>query len=60
MGVWMDIPTDTLLLRSFIAFLGIETLLVFIAVVYIKMTEKMRVEEEEYEEEEREEMVTEE
>jgi uncharacterized membrane protein len=43
-GVWRNIPTATLIFRSFGVFLAIETLLVIVAVVFIKMTEKMRVE----------------
>lgn len=50
-GVWLDIPTPTLVFRSFIAFLAIETLLVLMAVIFIKMTEKHRTEEFEEEEE---------
>jgi hypothetical protein len=46
-GVLRDIPTATLIFRSFTVFLAVETLLVFVAVVFIKMTEKMRVEMEE-------------
>ena len=49
-GGYLQLPLFTILLRSFIAFLVIESLLVTIALVYIKMTEKIRVEidEEEY------------
>lgn len=43
-GVWRNISTATLIFRSFSVFLAIETLLVIVAVVFIKMTEKMRVE----------------
>lgn len=49
-GVWRNIPTATLIFRSFVAFIAVETLLVLIAVSFIKMTEKIRreiVEEEE-------------
>ena len=49
-GVWRNIPTATLIFRSFVAFIGVETLLVLVAVSFIKMTEKIRgevVEEEE-------------
>ena len=51
-GGYLQLPLFTILLRSFIAFLVIESLLVTIALVYIKMTEKIRVEieEDEYEE----------
>jgi len=54
-GVWRNIPTATLIFRSFVAFIAVETLLVLIAVSFIKMTEKIRreiVEEEEESEEE--------
>lgn len=52
-GGYLDLPLFTILLRSFIVFLVIETLLVLMAVVYIKTTEKLRVEhEEEYGEKE--------
>ena len=49
-GVWRNIPTATLIFRSFVAFIAVETLLVLVAVSFIKMTEKIRreiVEEEE-------------
>jgi len=49
-GVWRNIPTATLIFRSFVAFIAVETLLVWIALSFIKMTEKIRreiVEEEE-------------
>lgn len=52
-GVWLDIPTPTLVFRSFVAFLAIETMLVLVAVIFIKMTEKHR--REEFDEEEMEE-----
>ena len=42
----------TILYRSFVAFLAIETLLVVVAVLFIKMTERMRHDEDEFEEEE--------
>ena len=51
-GVWLDVPTPTLIFRSFVAFLAIETMLVLVAVIFIKMTEKHRIEE--FEEEEKE------
>jgi len=51
-GVWRNIPTATLLFRSFVVFLAVETLLVLIAVVFIKMTENIRREYEEEMEEE--------
>jgi len=54
-GVWRNIPTATLIFRSFVAFIVVETLLVLVAVSFIKMTEKIRreiVEEEEVLEEE--------
>jgi len=53
-GVWRNIPTATLIFRSFVAFIAVETMLVLIAVTFIKMTEKIRkdlVEEEEMSEE---------
>ena len=46
-GVLRDIPTSTLIFRSFTVFLIVETLLVVVAVVFIKMTERMRAEMEE-------------
>ncbi len=49
-GGYLRLPLYTILLRSFIVFLVLETLLVFIALIYIKMTEKIRVEHEEDEE----------
>ena len=49
-GVYREIPTATLIYRSFVAFLVTETLLVAMAVVFIKLTESMRVDEEEFEE----------
>ncbi len=52
-GVWLDIPTPTLIFRSFVTFLAIETTLVLVAVIFIKMTEKHR--KEEFEDEEMEE-----
>ena len=54
-GVWRNIPTATLIFRSFVAFIAVETLLVLIALSFIKMTEKIRrdiIEEEEVLEEE--------
>jgi hypothetical protein len=51
-GVYKEIPTDTILYRSFVSFLTIETLLVIVAVLFIKMTERMRRDEEEFDEEE--------
>jgi len=50
-GVWRNIPTATLIFRSFVVFLVIETLLVLVAVIFIKMTERIRAEVE-FEEEE--------
>ena len=47
-GVYKEIPTDTILYRSFVAFLAIETMLVIVAVLFIKMTERMRRDEEEF------------
>ncbi len=41
-GVWKEIPTGTLIVRSFIVFLAAETILVLIAVIFLKMTEKIR------------------
>jgi len=49
-GVWRNIPTATLIFRSFVAFIAVETLLVLVAVSFIKMTEKIRREPEEEEE----------
>jgi len=49
-GVWRNIPTATLIFRSFVAFIVVETLLVLVAVSFIKMTEKIRREPEEEEE----------
>ena len=43
-GGYLRLPLYTILLRSFIVFLIVESLLVLIALVYIKMTEKIRVE----------------
>lgn len=57
-GVWRNIPTATLIFRSFVAFIAVETLLVLIAVSFIKMTEKIRREIVEEEEESVEESVT--
>ena len=42
LGVWKEIPTGTLVFRTFVVFLAIETILVLTAVVFIKMTEKIR------------------
>ena len=50
-GVWRNVPVSTLVFRSFAVFLAVETLLVLIAVVFIKMTERIRREPEEEEEE---------
>mgnify|MGYP003988364215 CR=1 FL=1 len=47
-GVYKQIPTDTILYRSFVAFLAIETMLVLMAVIFIKMTERMRRDEEDF------------
>ena len=49
-GVWRNIPTATLIFRSFVAFIAVETMLVLIAVTFIKMTEKIRKDLEEEEE----------
>ena len=46
-GGYLQLPLYTILLRSFVAFLVLETTLVLMALVYIKMTENIRVEFEE-------------
>lgn len=52
-GGYLDLPLFTILFRSFVVFLIIETMLVLMAVVYIKTTENLRIEhEEEYSEKE--------
>ena len=56
-GVWREIPTGTLIVRSFIVFLVVETILVLIAVIFLKMTERIRKEIEEEVEEKAEEAV---
>ena len=47
LGAWRELALSTVIFRSFVAFLVIETCLVLMAVVFIKMTEKIRVEAEE-------------
>ena len=46
-GVYKAIPTGTIIYRSFMAFLAVETLLVLMAVLFIKMTERQRKDEDE-------------
>ena len=48
-GAFREMPLFTIVLRSFIAFLIFEGLLVLFAVVVIKITEEIRAEEEEEE-----------
>ena len=46
-GVYKGIPTATIIYRSFMAFLAVETLLVLMAVLFIKMTARQRKDEDE-------------
>jgi len=55
-GVFHEMPLFTVVLRSFIAFLIFESLLVLFAVVIIKITEELRADTEEEGEEEAEEV----